>query len=122
MEFVDGITLRTWQFEQARSWRDILRVYQAAGRGLAAAHQVGLVHRDFKPDNVLVTREGEARVLDFGLAFRDPVTTTVSPAASTMTAGELTMTGALVGTPAYMSPEQHRGQTVDVRTDVFAFA
>jgi serine/threonine protein kinase len=123
MEFVDGVTLRSWQFEQARNWRDVLRVYTAAGRGLAAAHAAGLVHRDFKPDNVLVTRDGEARVLDFGLAFRDHGGGVAGPTASmSMPAGELTMTGALVGTPAYMSPEQHRGLPVDVRTDVFAYS
>ena len=123
MEFVDGITLRSWQFEMARNWRDVLRIYMAAGRGLAAAHAAGLVHRDFKPDNVLVTRDGEARVLDFGLAFRDHGGGVAGPTASmSMPAGELTMTGALVGTPAYMSPEQHRGLPVDVRTDVFAYS
>jgi WD40 repeat protein len=120
MEFVDGVTLRTWQFEHARSWREVVRVYMAAGRGLAAAHAAGLVHRDFKPDNVLVTRDGEARVLDFGLAFRDlSVPMTI---ADTSGLGEsLTLTGALVGTPAYMAPEQFRGGQVDMRTDVFAF-
>jgi WD40 repeat protein len=122
MEFVDGVTLRAWQFEQARTWRDVLRIYQAAGRGLAAAHGAGLVHRDFKPDNVLVTRDGEARVLDFGLAFREHTPGAGPSASTTLSNGDLTMTGALVGTPAYMSPEQHRGQQVDVRTDVFAFS
>ena len=120
MEFVDGVTLRTWQFEHARSWREAVRVYMAAGRGLAAAHRAGLVHRDFKPDNVLVTREGEARVLDFGLAFRD-ASVPVKIAESGQLGESLTLTGALVGTPAYMAPEQFRGGQVDLRTDVFAF-
>ena len=120
MEFVDGVTLRTWQFEHARSWREIVRVYQAAGRGLAAAHRGGLVHRDFKPDNVLVTREGEPRVLDFGLAFSDTIKPALGHHAAPLDA-HLTMTGALVGTPAYMSPEQFNGHGVDARTDVFAF-
>jgi len=67
MELVDGVTLRQWLVEE-RSWRDVLRVFLEAGRGLAAAHAAGLVHRDFKPDNVLVSRRAEVKVTDFGLA------------------------------------------------------
>ncbi|RKG78590.1 serine/threonine protein kinase [Corallococcus exercitus] len=68
MELVDGGTLRQHLKESARPWRDVVRLYVQAGRGLAAAHAAGVVHRDFKPDNVLVDKEGRARVTDFGLA------------------------------------------------------
>ena len=122
MEFIAGVTLRTWQFKHAGSWREIIKVYSAAGRGLAEAHRAGLIHRDFKPDNVLVTPDGEARVLDFGLAARDGAPTATSPELSQGLSVNLTMPGALLGTPAYMSPEQHRGDIADVRSDVFAFS
>ena len=68
MEFVDGETLGHWMKEEARPWRETLRIFQAAGRGLDAAHALGMVHRDFKPDNVMLTKDGQVRVMDFGLA------------------------------------------------------
>lgn len=68
MEYIDGATLADWLAEAPRSWQDILSMYVQAGAGLAAAHQAGIVHRDFKPDNVLVGRDGRPRVVDFGLA------------------------------------------------------
>jgi tetratricopeptide (TPR) repeat protein/predicted Ser/Thr protein kinase len=68
MEFIDGHTLGYWMNAERRPWREVLRLFQAAGRGLEAAHGLGMVHRDFKPDNVMLTRDGQVRVMDFGLA------------------------------------------------------
>jgi len=136
MEYIDGGTLRDWLARKPRKWQEIVKVLAAAGRGLAAAHAAGLVHRDFKPDNVLVGLDGRVRVADFGLAraaegddgvrlrWRDATVLTAegrSMAVTTEQGLRLTATGALVGTPAYMSPEQHDGRTADARSDQFAF-
>jgi tetratricopeptide (TPR) repeat protein len=129
MEFVDGPTLGKWLRETARPWRETAAMFAQAGRGLAAAHAAGIVHRDFKPDNVIVGRDGRARVLDFGLARAagapEPI---VVPGASTdIGSGNsplhtpLTRTGAFMGTPAYMAPEQLLGQPTDARSDQFSF-
>jgi WD40 repeat protein/predicted Ser/Thr protein kinase len=126
MEFVQGRTLRAWQTEAPRRWQDTLAMYLQAGKGLAAAHARGLVHRDFKPDNVLVDdEEGRPRVLDFGLA-RMPGTTDLPPGTgdSPVTGdgpARLTTPGAVLGTPAYMPPEQLAGGEADARSDVFSF-
>jgi serine/threonine protein kinase len=125
MEFVDGASLTTWLSDRERNTSEILAVFAQAGRGLAVAHAAGLVHRDFKPDNVLVGRDGRVRVVDFGLARADlvgePVATDEDPNSKTPLLG-LTRTGAFIGTPAYMAPEQFTGGPTDARTDQFGFA
>ncbi|MDQ3339527.1 MAG: serine/threonine-protein kinase [Myxococcota bacterium] len=125
MELVTGGDLRRWLDSASRSWREILAVCRQAGHGLAAAHRAGLVHRDFKPDNVLVGSDSRVRVTDFGLARAVDDRTRPSFGAGVVPAhrpsDRLTKTGAIVGTPAYMAPEQHRGEAADARSDQFAF-
>ncbi|MGC4114059.1 MAG: tetratricopeptide repeat protein [Myxococcales bacterium] len=100
MELVEGPTLRHWLTEAPRSREEIVEIFLQAGHGLAAAHAAGLVHRDFKPENVIVGHDGRPRVTDFGLALAGAV---------------------FAGTPAYMSPEQLTGQATDARSDQFGF-
>ena len=101
MEYIRGTTLRGWMAKAPRSWREIVALLVATGRGLAAAHAAGLVHRDFKPENVLVGDDGRPRVGDFGLARADHAAIVADPAL--LTTAE-TLTGGLAGTPAYMAP------------------
>jgi len=136
MEYVAGQTLAQW-LDTKPPLSAIIDVFRQAGRGLAVAHEAGIVHRDFKPANVLVDGHGHARVTDFGIArvisVNEPEEITTGrvvrvdvgvangditpPSLST----PLTERGAVIGTPAYMSPEQHRGATVDARSDQFSF-
>ena len=131
MEYMEGSTLRQWLAAETRQWREILRVFVQAGKGISAAHAASIVHRDFKPDNVLVAKNGRVCVLDFGLARRT-VLEGVHPTeegqaladASTRAGGlaiSMTRTGAFMGTPAYMSPEQLAGQLIDTRSDQYSF-
>tara|TARA_R110002096_G_scaffold171490_4_gene344418 strand:+ start:28054 stop:31266 length:3213 start_codon:yes stop_codon:yes gene_type:complete len=127
MEFVAGTHLRHWVTKQDRTWHEIVEIFSYAGKGLSAAHQEGLVHRDFKPDNVLVGDRGEVRVADFGLVSissqekEKAITSEFAvPRANSDELG-ITRVGAVMGTALYMAPEQHRGHEAGPSADQFAF-
>jgi predicted Ser/Thr protein kinase len=134
MELILGETLADWLRSGKRRAADIVAAFLAAGRGLAAAHAAGIVHRDFKPHNVLRSRHGRIVVTDFGLAREAQADLPAHEAALPLSArmvtfaastpsslSGITMTGSLLGTPAYMAPEQWEGGLVTPATDQFAF-
>jgi serine/threonine-protein kinase len=119
MELIDGVQLRTWASD-GHSRNEVITALLGAAEGIAAAHNAGLVHRDIKPENVLVTRDDRPIVTDFGLARNEDV---VNPNAPTAYSDpNLTATGAIAGTPAYLAPEQLLGDPIDARVDQFAWA
>jgi tetratricopeptide (TPR) repeat protein len=137
MEYVDGATLQQW-LQTKRPWAEVLACFLAAGRGLAAAHVQGLLHRDFKPANVLVASDGRVKVTDFGLAKatgpESPSVIAARASASTSDvrawsdpsnevsiSSEITRVGTVMGTPRYMAPEQHCGEPLDGAADQYAF-
>ncbi len=124
MELVEGETLTAWA-RTSRTWPEVVELFVQLGRGLAAAHDAGLVHRDFKPDNVLIGSEGRPRIADFGLALalprHDAATTSPGDAPSTASSHERHQTPGIVGTPRYMSPEQWRGTDVGPASDQYSF-
>ena len=146
MEFIAGETLQRWLLRSPPPpGKQLVDVFLQVGRGLAAAHRAGIVHRDVKPDNVMIGSDGRVLILDFGIAREsyehagsnadehgededdedeepEPTERGTEPEPATGSQlAPLTRAGAVLGTPAYMSPEQHRGQPVDARSDQFSF-
>jgi predicted Ser/Thr protein kinase len=125
MELIDGESLVEWLRAKPRSEAEIVDAFVQAGRGLVAAHAAGVIHRDFKPHNVLRSRDGRVAVTDFGLAREasDPlaVTAPIDARGAPTSLSGLTQAGSMLGTPAYMAPEQWRGERITTATDQFAY-
>jgi serine/threonine-protein kinase len=127
MELVPGVTLKMWG-KRGRGWQEILEVFWQAGRGLLAAHEAGLVHRDFKPGNVLISRSARStsqadawvKVTDFGVA-KVAGESGSSSASGPLRDSDMTDAGSVMGTPRYMAPEQYDGRSIDARADQYAF-
>jgi serine/threonine protein kinase/Tol biopolymer transport system component len=117
-EFVDGGTLKTWSRSEKRTWRQTVELLTGVADGLAVAHAAGILHRDVKPDNILISQSGYAKLADFGLAkLAEGAGTDLT---RTLTEGR-TRPGVIIGTIPYMSPEQAAGKPVDARSDIFSF-
>src|SRR6267142_4981494 len=129
MEYIEGVTLREKIHRDQPELRKLLRFLQHATEGLAKAHAAGIVHRDLKPDNIMITREGHAKILDFGLAkliepqLTDAGTSDNAGDAATAIMQQHSTPGMIMGTVGYMSPEQAQGKTneIDQRSDIFSF-
>ncbi len=121
MEYVEGVTLSEWQSAPRRTLGELLRVYVQVGYGLVAMHGAGIVHRDFKAENVLVDGDGRPKIADFGLARLRPRSQSLDLSGEFRDEAPETDGPRLVGTPAYMPPEQHRSALVDERADQFSF-
>jgi eukaryotic-like serine/threonine-protein kinase len=121
MELVRGTTMKDWLRAGPRTWRSVLQVIVDAGRGLAAAHRAGLLHRDVKPDNLLIGDDGRARIADFGLARAADVPAPASTTTPVDLGGTLTADGMVVGSPGFMSPEHFIG-TVTPFADQWSLA
>lgn len=122
IELVEGETLAEWTARKPRGWREIVRAYRMAGAGLAAAHQEGVVHRDFKPGNTLVDRAGRVRVIDFGLARLAAGCSRDDDGVGWATSEpQITAPGTVMGTPIYMAPEQLRGEPATAASDQFSY-
>lgn len=123
MELVLGERLDAW-LETRRSWRELCRMFVEIGKGLAAAHDAGFIHRDFKPGNVIVGYDGRPRIIDFGLARTPGPLLREAPSHVPEVPHmdeALTEAGTIVGTPIYMAPEQYHGESIDARADQFSF-
>src|SRR3989475_288150 len=126
MEFIDGATLREKIHQEHSELRKLLRYLQHVAEGLAKAHAAGIVHRDLKPDNIMITRDGHAKILDFGLAKLiepQPMPGGDSSEVATVVMRQHSSPGTVMGTVGYMSPEQAQGKTkeIDQRSDIFSF-
>ena len=121
MQFVDGTTLDDHLAANRLSPRKLLALFVAAGRGLAAAHVAGIIHRDVKPSNLLVDCQGHVYVGDFGLARGATDVERPSESGDDLLVSDMTRVGAVIGTPLFMAPEQHRGESATERADQFSF-
>jgi serine/threonine-protein kinase len=122
MEFIDGRTLRSHIYDRALPVEEILKLGIQIAEALDAAHSEGIIHRDIKPANIFVTRRGQAKILDFGLAKLIPKGVGIAVTDSGSEVSDSTsIVGIISGTPSYMSPEQIRGDNLDARTDIFSF-